>query len=527
MQKVFYFTSGVVVQRLVVWWMKRDLRAMDNSALRAAIDAAQSQGAPLVALWITEPESLAAPEYHARREKFVLECFEDLEPRLSERGITLYLAEGPAVDVFRSLLKHGLVEVFSHEETGVLWTFNRDLEIKSLFKETGVQWTECPTNGVVRGLRDRGRWQCYYQSRVSMEPIKLPIGTSLDHLPKPVLAHELTNAPIRFLAWNDRKMSILFREACLAPRQQQKGGETVALKLLQRFLSPDVHKYYVASLSKPRDAQFYSSRLSPYLSFGCLSTRQVLSELSSCQHPLDSRSISAFRSRLAWRCHFVQKLENFPDMEKSEQNSALSQLRPEMSNEEYERWSHGQTGYPLVDASLRSVHQTGFLNFRMRAMLMSFATHLMWRDWRAPAWDLARAFLDFEAGIHFSQVQMQAAVTGNNQIRIYNPLKQSAENDADAQFIKKWVPELRDVSPENIHACENLPATYPQPMFNLKQATSFARERLFKKIKEPEVRAEAKTVQERLGSRGGPLSWRGRSRSKKASRPAQTLFDDE
>ena len=159
-------------------------------------------------------------------------------------------------------------------------------------------------------------------------------------------------------------------------------------------------------------------------------------------------------------------------------------------------------------------------------MLMSFATHLMWRDWRRPAWDLAQAFLDFEAGIHFSQVHMQASVTGNNQIRIYNPQKQSEENDPDARFIRQWVPELRDVPLANIHAGEGLPAKYPTPMLDLKPSMAHAREQLFTKFRNNDVRAEAKKVQEQLGSRGGPLSWRGR-RSKQKKAVPKSLFDED
>jgi deoxyribodipyrimidine photo-lyase len=227
-------------------------------------------------------------------------------------------------------------------------------------------------------------------------------------------------------------------------------------------------------------------------------------------------------------------LEDFPQLEEREQNSALAGLRPEMSSDDFQRWESGQTGYPLVDACLRSVHATGYLNFRMRAMLMSFATHLMWRDWRQPAWDLARAFLDFEPGIHFAQVQMQASVTGNNQIRIYNPLKQSLENDPHGTFIKQWVPELRDVDAGRIHALEGLPSRYPRPIVDLNLATASAKETLFKRFSESDVRIAAKQVQERLGSRSGVRSWRRKKATKSApskSKPKKdndsdiTLFD--
>lgn len=514
------------MQGVVVWWMKRDLRFNDNMALDAALRAAAQQNCSLVALWITEPEALTADEFHVRREKFVSECLAELESRLRPLNVSLLIAEGRATEVFNSLLTQGLRFVFSHEETGVLWTFKRDLQLKDLFKSSNVIWTEFPTNGVVRGLKDRSRWQGVRQARLASPMPPEPSSVCREEFSLERLLTLAVSNQVRFFSWSERRQTALLRAAAQATQGQQRGGESVAQGLLGRFLSADVHPKYLLSISKPHDARYFSSRLSPFLAFGCISSKQIHARLSSHEQPLDSRSIKAFNSRLAWRCHFIQKLENFPEMEVREQNSALVDLRPEMSAEDFERWHHGQTGFPLVDACLRSVHQTGFLNFRMRAMLMSFATHLMWRDWRRPAWDLAQAFLDFEAGIHFSQVHMQASVTGNNQIRIYNPQKQSEENDPDARFIRQWVPELRDVPLANIHVGEGLPAKYPKPMLELKSAMAHAREQLFKKFRDTDVRAEAKKVQEQLGSRGGPLSWRGR-RSKQKKAVPKSLFDED
>ncbi|MBM3382904.1 MAG: deoxyribodipyrimidine photolyase [Betaproteobacteria bacterium] len=527
------------MKEFVVWWMKRDLRLADNAALNAAALHAQRHNCPLVALWISEPEAFEAPEFHARRERFVLESLIELESRLQPLNIQVIIADGEATSVFESLANKGMRALFSHEETGVLWTFNRDKQLKRLLRARSIAWSELPTNGVVRGLKDRSLWQRELQRRMKSAPVQSPQQHHLNggELAS-VLSIEIAGA-VRFYPWHLRAESKLVRAAQHAPRQQQRGGESVGLALLRRFLAPEVHRKYIRNLSRPHEAQYFSSRLSPYLAFGCLSSRQILTEIQQFpSESLDARSLSAFKSRLAWRCHFMQKLENFPEMEIREQNAALARLRPEMSDDEFGRWTQGLTGFPLVDACLRSVHHTGFLNFRMRAMLMSFATHLMWRDWRAPSWDLARAFLDFEPGIHFAQVQMQAAVTGNNQIRIYNPLKQSEENDSECRFIKHWVPELKEVPCERIHACLDLPSGYPKPIVDLRAAMSHARENLFARFREPDVRAEARVVQDKLGSRGGYLSWRGRKalragqapRRKKKTNSEQgdqpTLFDE-
>ena len=234
------------------------------------------------------------------------------------------------------------------------------------------------------------------------------------------------------------------------------------------------------------------------------STRRVLRSLPPAERPIQLGALSAFASRCHWHCHFIQKLENEPDIETRNFHRGFDGLRDDGPDDNVlESYLHGRTGFPFVDACMRSLRATGWINFRMRAMLTSFAAYHLWIDWRRIRDPLARMFIDYEPGIHFSQLQMQSGVTGINTLRIYNPVKQGLDHDPEGEFTRRWVPELRDAPAGEIHEPWKHGRPYLPRLTDEKEAVRQARARFAEVRRADGFRAENQRVYEKHGSRKG------------------------
>lgn len=444
-------------------------------------------------MYLFEPSLLSAPYSDERHWRFVFESIADLNQQLSAYHQQLISLYGEAIPVFKNILeKYEVKNVFSYQETGTWLTFQRDIQIKQFFKERSVRWLEYQQNAVVRGLKNRKTWT---QDREGFLAQKLEDPKLVEIIPFDPDSDLLH----RFSA-NALKSAFNF----LHPMQQ--GGEKEASKILSGFLN-ERYKAYTKHISRPEESRIHCSRLSPYLAWGNVSVRQVIQECKRLFSQSTHKSnLLAFESRLAWHCHFIQKLETEPSYEFKNLNSAYDLIRTRHNDTYLTAWKEGLTGYPLVDACMRCVKQTGYLNFRMRAMLVSFLTHHLWLDWRQGANFLARQFLDFDPGIHFPQFQMQAGTTGINTLRIYNPVKQALEHDNEAVFIKKWVVELKNLPPYltlqpwKIHPLEapmyqfRYGIDYPERIVDLEETYKYANQTLWSVKKSIASKKEAEII---------------------------------
>jgi len=461
-----------------VVWLKRDLRLADHVPLTNAINT----GTTLL-YYAFEPLLVNDPHYAIRHWRFVLQSLQDMNQQLEAFNAQIYIYYGHAIDGLIAIHNHLSIQgLFSHEETGLLATFERDKAIKAWCKAQQILWQESQSGGVTRGKKNRVNWDKNWTAAIKA-PLDTPRLFNENLLHKDaLLALPCTQLPD---AWYEDDPHML------------NGGERWALKILHSFLK-DRGKQYTKNISKPAESRTSCSRLSPYLAWGNISLRQVYqAALLKRSETGWQRAIDGFASRLHWHCHFIQKFESEHQLQWRPVNRAYFAFNyPETHCDldietRLNKWKQAQTGYPLVDACMLCLIKTGYINFRMRAMLVSFLCHHLLVDWRLGAAHLASLFLDFEPGIHYPQMQMQSGVTGTNVIRVYNPIKQSIEKDKTAHFIKKWLPQLTPLPKEIAHTPWLLTPMeeqlyqftvgedYPHPIVDIEQTGSIARDLLW------------------------------------------------
>lgn len=467
-------------------WLKRDLRLQDHEPLRQAF----ARNVPVLPLYVHEPALIAAVDSAAQHGAFVRETLDEFHRELNALGGSLLEQVGDAVEVLAKLHEAtGFTHLWAYQETSSLAGFARDKAVGAWCRSQGVSFAELPQNGVGRGsvYRQQGfKFKEHLDESCTADFFKPAPGLPWAALP--VESGQATDIPLS--AGTDKPGRL-------------RGGRTAAMKSLAAFVNVERLSAYPGAISSPLTAQRGCSRLSPYLAYGVLSDREVFQRLNNfvsqdcvglpeyvAKRMRDN--VQFYADRMYWRSAYLQSMERRPSSELVSDVESLQHIRDADHDPSWlEAWATGHTGMPLIDASMRMLAETGWLNMRMRGMVTSFAVNELWLPWRDVGLHLAREFLDYEPGIHWNQIQIHAGASRLSGPLTYNAVKQAQDHDPRGVFVRKWVPELRAVPLEHIFEPWKMPpaaqadarcqlgADYPAPLVQHLAASAAARSRVF------------------------------------------------
>ena len=521
-----------------VVWFKRDVRLHDHAPLVQA-----ARRGPVLPLYVVEPGLVRRPDYGPAHWTFVRESLRELRAGLAALGQPLLVRTGEPVAILTAIREAvPFVALWAHEETGREWTCARDRAVRAWARAQGIPFTELPQHGVIRGFAThqptRAGWATRWEERMRgpalAPPVALPPLSGL--APGSLPTHQQLGLP------PDNRS------------ERQAGGEAAGRALRESFLAGRAAGYRRA-MSGPNTAPDACSRLGPHLAWGTVSLRETVLAVRGARQSavggrqsaegalpllasvpdgdyapdrapvsadcrLPTADLTAFESRLRWRSHFMQQLEDAGRIERESLVAPYDELRtvelgPLMGGPDaaarLAAWETGRTGYPLIDACMRALHGTGWLPWRMRALLVSFAAYDLWLPWQAFSDGLARRWLDYEPGIHLGQVQLQSGVTAVDARHLDNPTKQALVHDPAGTFIRRWVPELRRLPLAHLHQPWTLPPDegarlgcvvgrdYPPPIVDHEAASRAVKEAVGAFRRRPDVLAATAAMRARHG----------------------------
>ena len=458
--------------------LNRNLRLLDNAALYYG-----SLKSNFIVIYLYDVDYWKANGRSSRQLKFSNDCLEELDEDLKKLNSKINIFNGSFYDLGKWIeTNYNDFSIHINHCTDVNYFREGFDNFKENFKNKITVYDDF---GLQLNNFDRDTWSKNWNHIMNSDLLGVP---------KPSNNKDRLN----LIGFSNFKNEVSCEFSGLS--NIQEGGTSKAKELLETFLDQRCKGYRI-KMSSPSQSENSCSRLSPHFTYGSISIRQVYQQLNKMLPELNNKKdLYSFKKRLYWHCHFVQKLHTEPELEFYSMHRMCDDLRPEYDDEIIEKWIEGETGFPFLDACMKFLNENGWINFRMRAMIMSFASYNLWQPWQKTSPRLAELFTDYEPGIHISQVQMQSGVTGINLPRIYSIAKQSMDQDPDAVWTKNLLPQLKDFDPKLIHNAE-LNASYIPQIVDLKTSAKFARDQVWGIRKSIEFKNEARKVYLKHGSR--------------------------
>jgi len=410
-----------------IWWIRRDLRLFDNKTLQKSLE-----DPPILPVFILDPRLLSsAPD---RRLDFLYQNLKHLQMDLRARGSELIIRRGKPVEVLQRLMEETGADHIIAEEDFTPYARLRSVLVGGCLPLKLVQGQ--------LGTHPLGALKANGKPYVVYTPFKknwLALVTGIPRLTPPEMIPTIPGIETEELPPG--------KEDPLFP-----SGEKAARERLDAFFQGPVENYHLA---RDRMDQDGTSKLSPYFHFGILGLRTGFHYgLKSLHSGTGGEGIRTWLEELIWREFYVHILFHFPEVRTQNFRSQYNGIHWRNQQEEYEAWKAGRTGYPIVDAGMRQLRETGWMHNRARMITASFLVKHLLIDWRWGERWFSECLLDGDLAANNGGWQWVAG-TGTDAspyFRIFNPITQSKKFDPEGLYIRRWVPELQDLDRASVHA---------------------------------------------------------------------------
>lgn len=448
---------------------RRDLRLHDNTGLNYALQ----NSLHVIPIFIFDPQQVSKENNYrsANALQFMTESLQNLNDQFQKQNAQLYLFYGKPEAIIKKLIKECAIEMVVVNADYTPFSLKRDKEIELLCEKLNVKFVSIQDLLLVEPSSIKSKngtpysvFTAFYKAAVRQFPIASPVPIKNHHF----FTKTITNA----------KPASIYKK--ISPKQNKSiavhGGRDKALAIIKDL--PEF-KEYAATRDIPA---LPTTHLSAHLKFGTISIREAyhaIKEKLGAQHPL--------LRQLYWRDFFTHVAYHSPFVFGQPYHEKYKNLWWSKSKKDFERWCTGTTGFPIVDAGMRELNATGFMHNRVRMIVASFLTKDLHIDWRWGERYFAQQLVDYDPAVNNGNWQWCASTGCDAQpyFRIFNPWLQQKKFDPECTYIKKWIPELKQVKAKDLHAwykaTSPINTNYPRPMVDHEVASKKAKE-LYKKL---------------------------------------------
>lgn len=416
---------------LAVFWFRRDLRLEDNAALYRAL----SSGLPVLPLFIFDRNILdALPDRRDPRVSFIYNALRDIHHQLRKTGSGIRLEHGYPVEIWQKLLKELNIRAVFFNRDYEPYARQRDAEVEHLLNSAGV-----PVYS--------GKDQVIFEPEEVVKPDGTPYQVYTPYRRqwlKKLLARDIPVYPSEKLL-----EKFVRNHHSSIPELKEMGFQPSSLAIPPKNVDDSLLKSYHQNRDYP--AREGTSRLGVHLRFGTISIRRAVAAARELNE--------TWLHELIWREFFMMLLWHFPHTAEQPFRSTYRNFPWRKDEAAFRRWCEGTTGFPLVDAGMRELNQTGYMHNRVRMVTANFLTRLLLIDWRMGERYFAEMLLDFELASNVGNWQWSAGCGADAApyFRIFNPETQIQKFDAEKEYIRRWIPEYGG-------------SHYPRPMLDYPKA---------------------------------------------------------